>query len=528
MLLLVLACQPGPTSENGVLVSGAQVTCANPDARKSAPFDRIVLPEEVIGPQPSDAGQYDGAGTAVADFDGDGFLDFFLPNTDADQLYLGQADGTVVEASERLPARAQEADRSTGASTADVDGDGDADLFIADQGGDQQIWLNQGGTFETADLGVAGESWHGVNGTFGDMDGDGDLDLFVINHYEGPELPDGMLAGKMGPGHPDRLYENQGNGQFVDVSERLPAELLGDAYSLAGGWIDADGDHHPELYVVNDFGGFSVANRMLKRKGDTMVSLPATQGLDVPVFGMGLGIGDLNDDGIPDFAVTSWDQLVLLQSMNGRWYDAALARHFTLSGEDRHVAWGTFMADLDNDGDLDIPVSLGQLQMPEDVRQELEAGMGMNNPPAQRDALYIQSADGNFVESAEEWGVADDGVKRGAVAADIDRDGWLDLIKRDIVGPTLAYHARCGSSHWLEVGFGENAVGARVEVTNGDRTWRRWVTAGGESFASGGPMEVHFGLGDAEMVDLRVIWPDGEESRFTQVPVDRRVVAARE
>ena len=90
-----------------------------------------------------------------------------------------------------------------------------------------------------------------------------------------------------------------------------------------------------------------------------------------------------------------------------------------------------------------------------------------------------------------------------------------------------SYHARCGSDHWLEVGFGENAVGARVEVSDGDRSWRRWLTAGGESFASGGPMEVHFGLGSTDVVELKVVWPDGDESLFTQVQADRRVVVSR-
>lgn len=216
MLLYFLACTPDGSGENvknlDNITIGQPVQCADPSAREEAKFDPIVLPMELIGEQPEDAGQYDGAGIAAADFDGDGFLDLFLPNTGPDQLYLGGVGGRLRNADERLPATALEPDRSTGASTADVDGDGDLDLFLADQGAAPEIWLNEGGTFVVATTGLADEGLHGVNGSFGDMDGDGDLDLFVLNHYEGPELHEGMLVGKMEVGHPDRLYENQGDG----------------------------------------------------------------------------------------------------------------------------------------------------------------------------------------------------------------------------------------------------------------------------------------------------------------------------
>ncbi|HND29944.1 MAG TPA: CRTAC1 family protein [Myxococcota bacterium] len=531
MLLLLLACTSSKTDDSGTSLAGITlgqpVVCKDPSAREEAPFDRVTLAGEIVGEQPNDAGQYDGAGIAAADFDGDGFLDLFLPNTGEDQLYLGGLEGRLRNADDRLPAAALESDRSTGTATADVDGDGDLDLFLADQGGAPEIWLNEGGSFVVADTGLIDEGLHGVSGSFGDMDADGDLDLFVLNHYEGPELHDGMMAGHMEVGHPDRLYRNEGGGHFVDISDQLPAELLGDSYTLVAGWYDIDGDDVSELYVVNDFGSYSVPNRMLRREGEAMVPMAASAGLDVPVFGMGLGVGDLNDDGIPDFAVSSWDQMVLLVSMGDRWFDTAQARGFVPQGDDRHVAWGVVLADLDNDGDLDAPVSFGQLQMPEEVRQEVENELHLGNPLVQRDALYIQGADGNFTEEAEAWGVADTGVGRGTLAVDIDRDGWLDLVKRDILGPTNVYHARCGAESWLEVGFDSPAVGARVEVSAEGKTWRRWIGAGSEGFASGSPMEAHFGLGDVEQVDLLVHWPDGAETVYPDIGTRRRVVVSR-
>ncbi len=529
ILLLLYACSgekvPAPAVPGIEL--GEVVVCADPGARAGSPFEVVELPDQIVAAEPSDAGQYDGAGVSVEDYDGDGRLDLFLPNTGLDQLYLGSADG-LVNADDHLPERALEADRSTGTATADVDGDGQPDLLIADQGGAPQIWLNQGGVFEESDAGLGDEGLHGAGGAFDDFDGDGDLDLFLINHYEGGELADGMLTGNMPPGHPDRLFVNEGNGHFADESSRLPAELLGESFTLAGGWYDVDGDGARELYVVNDFGSLAAPNRMLKYDGERFVVMDASLGLDVRVYGMGLGVGDLNGDTVPDFAVTSWDQLVLLLSGGGAWYESSLALGFVPEGDDRHVAWGVVFADLDNDGDLDAPVNFGQLQMPEDVAEQFEAELALGNPREQRDALYIQGEDGSFVESAEAWGVADPGLSRGVLAVDLNRDGWLDLVKRDVAGPTLVYQARCGSEAWLEVDFSVPAVGARVEVSLGGKSWTRWVVAGSESFASGGPMEAHFGLGNLPpdsdpRVDLRVTWPDGTTSQWEGIGVNRRV-----
>ncbi len=531
MVWLLLGCvppaatPPAGDSASAMLVEFGVVECVAPDERALARFDSVELPGEIVPGEPAEGGQYDGGGMAVGDFDADGFLDLFLPNTGPDQLYVGSADG-LVNADDRLPAAGRLDDRSTGASTADVDGDGDFDLFVADQGGDQQIWTNDGGVFSESDAGVAGQAWHGIGGTFSDYDADGDLDLFAYAHYEGHELADGMVAGRMPLGHPDALYRNRGDGTFEDVSTLLPDSLLGPAYTLAAGWYpDASGA--PLLFVVNDFGPFAVPNLALRWTGSAFVDVSAEVGFNLAMYGMGLGVGDLNDDAVPDFAISSWDQLALQISSPGGWFDAAAARGFMPVGEDRHVAWGTVLADLDNDGDLDVPVAFGALQMPAEIREQLHAELGLGNPLAQRDALFVQAANGSFDEEADAWGVADAGTERGLLAVDLDRDGWLDLVKRDVLGPTRVYHARCGEQAWLEVGFTGQAVGARVDVVAGDRTQHRWISAGGEGFASGGPPIAHFGLGDAGTVGVSVMWPDGTQDQFPDVATRQHVVVSR-
>jgi len=146
--------------------------------------------------------------------------------------------------------------------------------------------------------------------------------------------------------------------------------------------------------------------------------------------------------------------------------------------------------------------------------------------------LWIQE-DGLFTDQAEAWGVADPGNHRGLVVVDLDRDGWLDMLARDINGPLITWMSRCGDASWLSVdvsqpGPNPDGVGARIEVVVDDALQTRWLVAGGTSFASSGPPVAHFGLGDVDAVDhLVVVWPDGEITRFDDVSARQAVTVYR-
>ena len=203
------------------LVEGTPVVCSSP----SAPGDLQVAD---LGPDwaAQGFGEESGdplaaAGMTIIDLTGDGLLDIYLPQIGMDQIYVGQPDGSLVdESSSRLPSLLS-SPSNTG-TAADVDGDGDQDLFVARKGGDHVLLVNDGsGVFTdgTEAAGLDRQGWPVAGGSFGDMDGDGDLDLFRITFRtcdsslaEIPENPytDGTQA----------LWENQGDGTFVDVSER--------------------------------------------------------------------------------------------------------------------------------------------------------------------------------------------------------------------------------------------------------------------------------------------------------------------
>jgi len=176
------------------------------------------------------------------------------------------------------------------------------------------------------------------------------------------------------------------------------------------------------------------------------------------------------------------------------------------------VGRGAAFGDLDNDGDTDAIVAFGRL----DVVVKYTAGNGASadNDEYQRFGVYLRDGEG-FIESGRALALDGFGAWRGFAVADLNEDGWLDLARRDLNGPIVLDLSRCGSEAWLRVvpEPAHLAVGARVFVTAGGKTWVRNLHAGGTSLNSGGPPEVHFGLGSIDDVDeIEVRWPDGEVS----------------
>lgn len=525
MLLLSLACVAGPTpGETGLEQTS---TCANPELRTSeGPFEEID-PGPDWANQPTGYGPF-GGGLAVADWTGDEMPDIFLPGPGQDSLFVAQSDGTWAdETATRLPGDSGTGDSAT---TADYDGDGDLDLYVGDRG-PNRLLRNDHGIFTEIEAGVSGESRYTTGAAFGDIDHDGDLDLLVVNHeIDGIDI-DAAQAGTMHSGDGNLLFMNDGNGGFDDRSSLLLGGAA-DGYSFSGTLLDLNGEVGAELYVVNDFGAYYAKNTALSWTGDSL-DFTTDLGLDAAMFGMGLGVGDLDGDGIPSLFVPGWDQLVLLERQSdGNWYDTATARGLS-PGNGQHVGWGGSFADLDNDADLDLAVAYGMLVMPDEERQKIEENWGLINPEGQPDALFVQASDGSFEEQAAAWGIADPGENRGTAVVDLNGDGWLDLVKRDLFGPAKVYRARCGTGGWLSVNLADQApnrfaIGARIQVEADGKVQTREVFAGGTDLSTGVAPAVHFGLGDAAIVDrVTVRWPDGEESIYEDVEPSSELVVVR-
>ncbi len=514
---------PVDSGGEGITVElGDVVTCADPSARATTPLQRANLGAEwdaqpVAGSDMAMAG----GGVTVADFTGDGRLDIYLPEYGTDLLYVAGTDGLVHEqASARLP-DTRGAEHAVGGTAVDIDGDEDLDLFVSYQLGGMRLYINDGtGTFAagTAEAGLAGFSWPNAGSAFGDMDGDGDLDLAVT------VLRD-CLSDDLAPA--DRvLWENQGDATFVDVTHRLGSvDILGMQGRLAS-WIDTDDDGDVDLYLVADAPvepACGTGNVLYLNDGGAFSRSPDTMGFNIRVLGMGLGVADVNDDGLPDVLVADEGRLELLESSGGVWFDSAIARGLVVAPDvdSRLDAWGVEFADVDNDGDDDAPMVFGPTYE------------GARVAPDEPDALWRQDDAGQFADVAFDWGWADARNMRGLAVIDLDGNGFVDLIRHEIFGPADAWVSACDANTWLEVDVRQGApntraVGAIIDVVSGDRRWRRWVHAGGTSYNSSTEPTVHFGLGTAAAVDIHVRWPDGATSGVSDVGVNRRVRIRRQ
>jgi hypothetical protein len=516
----------------GLLLHGVQ-TCLDPAARDAlGPLEPWDLSKDWVEGEIaawSDDALY-GPGIAVADFDGDQAFDVVTANKDVVLYMAHEVSGGELtwtnESKERLPSHVPQYARS--ATAVDYDGDGDNDLFVANMDKDF-LWENDGtGHFvdRTSEAGFRKKATlAGQGSTWADVDGDGDLDVFVSNRRSGdvPSPPD--------PADTNVFYENRGDGTFAERTG-LFAEEARVGYTFVSSFHDFDGDLDPDLYVVNDYGSLIHGNRYLRNDSVpgniVFTDITDSVGLGLVINGMGLGVGDLNGDVYPDLVVTDWGRLHLMESMDGVWYDVASNRELRPDlYEKRWVSWGVELQDLDNDGLSDVSVVYGP-----SAEAELASLFG-ENPDDEPDDIYQQQEDGTFRSVGDAWGWNATSSGRALLAVDLDHDGWLDLFVKSFDERAQYHRQRCGGEAWLEVelvGEAPNTagIGARVTVEAGERTWQRWIQVGGTSLAASGPPVAHFGLGELDTIDrLTVTWRDGTVSLF-QVIDTRQAVTVYE
>ena len=493
-----------------------------------------------------------GGGLALIDFDNDGDLDVFVPNgaTTAQPergpgARLFRNDGSMRFSDATAASGIAHTRWSFGAAVGDVDADGFDDIFICCFGPNVLLRNRGDGSFEdiTARAGVGDARW-ATSAAFADLDGDGDLDLYVANYVEAdPARPlppasfkgQAVIAGPRGyPAAPDCLYENQGDGTFVDRSQSSGITAVKPGFGLNVAIVDFTGDGKPDILVGND----SQENNLFVPTGAwTYVDHGLRSGVAVNGAGsaqatMGMAVADVDGNGRPDVFTTNFssDTNTLHLNLDGRNFDDR-TNQFGLGAPSRTlVGWGTAFVDFDHDADEDLLVVNGHVY-PQASRALMDSEYAQ--PP-----LLMERRGARFdaLERAGSWTLAPR-VDRTAVFADLDLDGDIDAVLAGLNQPLQVLRNDHDADHdaaadWVIVvprdrrrGVGNHrAVGAEVSLEVGGAVQRRWC-AGGGPFQSNLSPEVHFGVPTGtDPITVRVRFPDGTVRTLDNVRRGARVV----
>ena len=454
----------------------------------------------------------------AVDGDADGDIDLFFPRPRAIPIALendGSGHFSAVDAPPGPTFGA--AEHGSFFTLVDVDGDRLPDLITAFEG--LLTFARNEGRLRFADP----EPFHTfapedsaviASLAVGDLDGDGDLDLVVPRNerLRDPQTPPVGLA--------DLVFLRR-EGTWQRAADLEPSQ--GPGMSLMAAITDFDGDGDGDVLVPSDLGQIGLPPTALYRNdGDATALLDVAPALnaDLAMSGMGIDAADLNADGALDYCLTDIGPIKCLLSGPSGFVESGLA--LGLEGPDlgsgrTWSGWSMDLADLDNDGLLDLAAVAAPPGGPQSPEYSL-----------QPDAVWRGTEDG-FVLASEPFGFDPSVHRFGLVTADLDGDGWLELVTAGRGHPPRVFWNRCGDSAWLTVelrGAEANsfAYGARVEVDDGARTRVREVQALRSQGQGSG--RLHFGLGEAERVDVRIRWPDGAASELRDVPTRRRILVA--
>jgi hypothetical protein len=494
-----------------------------------------------------------GCGAAFFDYDNDGWVDIFLPNgttlegtespPPANRLYHNNRDGTFTDVTEK--AGLVKSGWGQGVCIGDYDNDGFDDLFVTYWGHSVLYHNNSDGTFtdvtQKAGLDVAEVTW-GAGCAFLDYDRDGFLDLFITNYvdfdlktaplpnasasnciYRGMAVNCGPRGLKKARNH---LYHNNGDGTFTDVTEKSGIAKAPPSFGLGVLVGDFNNDSYPDIYVSND----SEAAYLFWNNRDgtfTEGAMIAGVGTDAEgrnQSGMGVAAADYNCDGLLDILKMNFsDDLPNLYHNDGGGLFEEVTLEAGLGLHRDYLGWGCGFLDVDNDGWPDAFWVNGH------VYPELE---GVKNSPTHFRlpmVLYHNLGNGKFEDVSNRAGAAlqQKIVGRGAAFGDFDNDGMVDILVNPINDlPILLKCESTSGNNWITlklIGSKSNrsAIGARVRCVTGKHSQIDEVRSGG-SFMSQSDLRVHFGLGKAPQVDLlEVSWPSGRVDQFNGVAVNK-------
>jgi len=465
---------------------------------------QLLEDDGMIGVLTDHTGGYLGTGVSFADFNGDGKDDLSFGHHEGDLRFYVAVEGGFEEVDLGLSTPNAQ---SKGILWADIDNDGDQDLFVAFRLAPNKMWINEGDLNMidvSAFCGIAQDDRRSFGPAFGDFDRDGLIDLFVSTYGYEVDFPQG-----------NECYRNLGDGSFEDVTDSLGFGGM-NLQSFQAQWVDVDRDGWLDLHVIRD--RFIYPNLFyvnMGSSGETLFQESAEfMGLDVAINCMSTSAHDFDRDGDIDFFLSGGLEGNVLLENNGDGIFSEITSEALVMNE---ICWAGQWLDVDSDGweELHVATSVATyIDYPSIIYE-------FNQEP---DELFANNE--GTLEPAGPLFQSVTSLGYSTAIGDYNDDGFIDLVSHHI-GATPEFRTSVpNENNWLKICLegtesNRDAIGSKIELWIGGNYWYR-ETYCGEGYLSQNSRCEHFGMGLSSSVDsVTVRWPNGLIETWNEVDVNQ-------